>query len=119
MIVCKIGRRGQTTIPKEIRELTGLREGDQVAFVRRGEDIVLKPLRKGLRDLRGSVPVSGPQDFEAIRREVLGKVLANRGGQDAQPPGVEAICGDVAASQAVGGGSEASKSRSSRRRRKR
>ena len=82
MGISKVGRRGQTTIPKEIRELTGLREGDRVAFVRRDRDIVLKPLKQTLVDLRGSVVVPGPQDFEAIRREALGEMLAARGTKD-------------------------------------
>jgi hypothetical protein len=45
-------------------------EGDRVAFVERGGEIVLRPIRQSLRDLRGSVPVDGPQDFEAIRASV-------------------------------------------------
>ena len=36
-----------------------------------GEEIVLQPLTRTLLDLRGSVPVSEPQDFVAIRRQVM------------------------------------------------
>jgi len=71
MIITKVGRRGQITIPRAIRHWLNLREGDRVAFVRRGDEIVLQPLTQTLLDLRGSVPVSGPQDFTAIRRQVI------------------------------------------------
>lgn len=70
MIVSKIGRRGQITLPRSIRNWLKLQEGDQIAFVRRGDDIVVQPLTQTLLDLRGSMLVSGPQDFDAIRQEV-------------------------------------------------
>jgi AbrB family looped-hinge helix DNA binding protein len=71
MTVSKIGRRGQITLPRTIRQRLGLQEGDRVAFVRRGNEILLQPLNRTLLDLRGSVPVSEPQDFSAIRRQVV------------------------------------------------
>ncbi|MBS3772157.1 MAG: AbrB/MazE/SpoVT family DNA-binding domain-containing protein [Bacteroidales bacterium] len=73
MAISKIGRRGQTTIPREIRNTLNLKEGNRVAFIRRGNEIVIQPLTSTLLDLRGSISVSGPQDFTAIRREVLKK----------------------------------------------
>ena len=66
----RIGRRGQLTIPKAVRQSLGLAEGDHVAFVEHGGDVVLRPVRQSLRDLRGSVPVDGPQDFDAVRDAV-------------------------------------------------
>ena len=66
----RVGRRGQLTIPKAIRQSLGLAEGDHVAFVEHGGDVVLRPVRQSLRDLRGSVPADGPQNFGAIRDAV-------------------------------------------------
>ena len=63
----RIGRRGQITVPKAVRQSMGLAVGDYVAFVERGGDVVLRPVRQSLRDLRGSVAVDGPQDFDAVR----------------------------------------------------
>ena len=71
MIIRKVGRRGQITLPQAIRRRLNLQEGDRVAFVSRGEEVVLLPLTRTLLDLRGSVPVSEPQDFDAIRRQVI------------------------------------------------
>lgn len=66
----RVGRRGQITVPKAVRQSLGLSEGDHVAFVQSGGDVVLRPVRQSLRDLRGSVPVDGPQDFDAVRGDV-------------------------------------------------
>jgi len=66
----RVGRRGQLTIPKPVRQALGVAEGDHVAFVERAGEIVLRPVRLSLRDLRGSVPVDGPQNPESVREEV-------------------------------------------------
>ncbi len=70
MHLSKIGRRGQISIPSKIRQELHLQEGDRLAFVCRGDEVVLQPIRKSLRDLRGTVPVEQPQDFAAIRTMV-------------------------------------------------
>lgn len=70
MSVAKVGRRGQITLPKDIRRQLNIREGDRIGFLQRGEEIVLQPLSQTLFELRGSVPVSGPQDFTSIRKQV-------------------------------------------------
>lgn len=71
MITSTIGRRGQMTIPRAIRRSLNLQEGDRVAFIRRGNEILLQPLTSTLLDLRGSVPTAEPQDFDAIRDHVI------------------------------------------------
>jgi AbrB family looped-hinge helix DNA binding protein len=71
MNVSKVGRRGQIAIPRLIRQELNLQEGDRLAFVRRGDEVVLQPLKSTLSDFRGSIPVSEPQDFDAIRQQVL------------------------------------------------
>ncbi len=67
----RIGRRGQMTLPSTVRNWLNLKEGDRVAFVRRGDAVIVQPMVRTLLDMRGSVPVSDRQDFEAIREEVL------------------------------------------------
>ncbi|RMF85832.1 MAG: AbrB/MazE/SpoVT family DNA-binding domain-containing protein [Nitrospinota bacterium] len=71
VIISKVGRRGQITIPRQVRQWLNLREKDRVAFIRRGNEIILHPLPHTLFDLRGSVPVPTPQDFTAIRQRVI------------------------------------------------
>ncbi len=70
MPTTRVGRRGQLTLPRAVRQSLGVAEGDQVAFVERGGEVVLRPVRQSLRDLRGSVLVNGPQDFDAVRASV-------------------------------------------------
>jgi AbrB family looped-hinge helix DNA binding protein len=71
MNISKVGRRGQIAIPRLIRQELNLQEGDRLAFVRRGDEVVLQPLKTTLSDFRGSIPVSEPQDFDAIRQQIL------------------------------------------------
>jgi AbrB family looped-hinge helix DNA binding protein len=71
MIMSKIGRRGQMTIPRAIRRSLDLQEGDRVVLIQRGDQVILWPLTDTLLDLRGSVPVAEPQDFAAIRDQVV------------------------------------------------
>ena len=67
----RVGRRGQLVLPRDVRQLLQLSEGDSVLFLRRGNEVVLKPITKTLLDLEGSIPVDGPQDFDAIRKTVM------------------------------------------------
>ena len=71
MLHTRVGRRGQIILPREVRRRIKVQEGDQIAFVFDGEQVIIKPITQSLLDLRGSVPVSGEQDFEAIRKEAL------------------------------------------------
>jgi AbrB family looped-hinge helix DNA binding protein len=80
MITVKVGRRGQITIPSEIRQQIGLQEGDAVAVFQEGDQIILRPITGTLLDIRGSVVVDGPQDFDAIRKHMI----AERGRKYAQ-----------------------------------
>ncbi len=67
----RVGRRGQLVLPRDVRQLLQLSEGDSVLFLRRGNEVVLKPITKTLLDLEGSIPVDGPQDFDAVRKTVM------------------------------------------------
>ena len=73
MLQTRIGRRGQITLPREVRRRINVDEGDHIAFIIQGEGVLIKPLTQSLEDLRGSVAVAGEQDFDAIRKEVIAK----------------------------------------------
>jgi AbrB family looped-hinge helix DNA binding protein len=73
-----ITRKGQVTIPKEIRDKLRAREGEKVSFALRGNEVVLKIVRGSVLDLRGSVrPRKRPENFESVRRSVK-KAVATR-----------------------------------------
>ncbi|ADC65940.1 transcriptional regulator, AbrB family [Ferroglobus placidus DSM 10642] len=42
-----VGKKGQVTIPKEIRDKLGLKEGEKVVFEIRGDEVIIKPEKKG------------------------------------------------------------------------
>ncbi len=70
-------RKGQVTIPKAIRDRLGIREGEKVFFVLRGDEVVLRALRGNILELKGSIkPSAHPEDFEAIRRKIKKVVSA-------------------------------------------
>jgi len=71
MIIGTVGRRGQMTVPRQIRRSLNLEEGDRIAFIQRGDEVILQPLTNTLLDLRGSIPVEEPQDFTRIRERVI------------------------------------------------
>ncbi len=82
MSTSTITRKGQVTIPKDIRDSLNLTEGQRVFFVQRGQDIVLKVLRGNILELRGSVqPANRPEDFRKVR-EAARKDVARKTARD-------------------------------------
>ena len=68
----RVSARGQTTIPKRIREAAGLIEGDLVTFDLRGDQIVLRRVElapdRYLEGLAGAmVEWASPEDEDAWR----------------------------------------------------
>ena len=78
MPAVKVGRRGQITLPRQVRKWLDISEGDRVVFLREGNEVKIKPIRRTLLDLRGVIQVSEPQDFEAIRRNVISERARKR-----------------------------------------
>ena len=71
-------KKGQVTIPKKIRDLLGLKERDKVLFIEREGEVVLKPVKGNVLELRGSVtPRRRPEDFDVVRKAVK-KATARR-----------------------------------------
>ena len=71
MLNVRVNPKGQITLPREIRRKLNIKAGDQMAVILDGEQIVFRPFTKTLLDMRGSIRVKGPQDFDKIRRDVL------------------------------------------------
>lgn len=66
-MLVKIGPRGQITIPKSLRKSLGIKPGDSVTIVQKGDELTLRPVTETIFDLRGSIQVTEPQDFEELR----------------------------------------------------
>lgn len=60
--------KGQTTIPKPIRDLLKLQPGDRIDFVVDGDRVYLKPANVDLRQLSGIMhrPERAPVSLEAM-----------------------------------------------------
>ena len=51
----RLTKKGQVTIPKQIRDFLEIEEGDKVLFEIRGKDVYLVPIKKTIFDFRGKV----------------------------------------------------------------
>ena len=81
MLESTITRKGQVTIPKAIRDRLGVKEGEKVLFVMRGEEVVLKVVKGTILDLRGSVqPSAHSEDYEKIRQSVRQTIAKKEAG---------------------------------------
>ncbi len=77
----KVTIKGQVTIPKKIREKLNIRPSDFVLFVRKGNEVVIKPART-LLDLRGLIKTDKKiEDWEKVRdnakKYVINEVMEN------------------------------------------
>jgi len=65
--------KGQVTIPKEMRDILGLRPGDQVIYSVVDGEIVVTPKNIDLQDLAGLLgsPPNGPATLEEIDEAVV------------------------------------------------
>jgi len=65
-----ITSKGQTTIPKEIRDALNLEAGDGLVYRIEGDHIVARPVKGTLLDTYGSVkPRKRPEDLDSLRRK--------------------------------------------------
>jgi len=83
MSLITIGPGGQITLPEELIDALGLSPGDNLALFQRAGEIVLRPVKEMLLDLRGSVPVNTPQDFQTVREQVKVAIGQKAVGHDA------------------------------------
>lgn len=68
MLQSVVTSKGQTTIPKEIRKLLGLKPNDRLFYLIEEGKVVLRPLHGDILELRGSVHAKErPENFDAIR----------------------------------------------------
>lgn len=64
-----ITKKGQVTIPAEIRHSLGLVPGDKIAFVLEKGEVRVKPVKSALDSSFGAVkPRTRPEDFEELER---------------------------------------------------
>jgi len=70
-----VTRKGQTTIPKEIRDLLKLKANDRLLYLVEDDRVVLKAIHGDILDFRGSVSSEErPANFEKIRETTRKRV---------------------------------------------
>jgi len=81
-LTAKITSKGQITLPKEVRKLLNVQEGNVVVFEKEDNKIVIKPART-LRDFKGLLKnINTGETFDGIREKVknaVGKRIINGG----------------------------------------
>ena len=48
--------KGQTTIPKAVRQRLGLKPGDRILYVIEGGEVILRAANRPIRTLKGALP---------------------------------------------------------------
>ncbi|MBC7334780.1 MAG: AbrB/MazE/SpoVT family DNA-binding domain-containing protein [Clostridia bacterium] len=70
-MLAKVSKKGQLTLPAEVRKRLNIKQGTYVRFVIEEGDVRLIPAGKGVETLRGSVQVTDRQDFGAARHRAM------------------------------------------------
>lgn len=79
--VTTLTRKGQVTVPKEVRDALGLRPFDKIEIVIEDGEAKLRKARRSLAEIAGSLPPLGIpiEDMPAIAKEERAKRLAAEG----------------------------------------
>ena len=69
-VLTTITKRGQVTIPAEVRRLLGVKPRDKVVFEIEDDQVRLAPAKFTLETAYGSIkPTKRPEDFEEVARK--------------------------------------------------
>jgi AbrB family looped-hinge helix DNA binding protein len=75
MAVSILTKKGQTTIPKEIRAFLKLEAEDKILYQVENDKVTMRPLKGSIFDLRGIVKTEEkPVDFEKIRKATTKRI---------------------------------------------
>ena len=68
-------KKGQTTIPKSVREFLDIKPNDKILYLMEGNRVIIKPLKGNILELKGSVKTKEkPINFKKIRIETKKKI---------------------------------------------
>ena len=78
MVMSILTQKGQTTIPKEVRDLLHLKQGDKVVYVRDGQRVYMQTVRGSAADVAGIFkrPLRKSVDFKKLREKTKALVAA-------------------------------------------
>ena len=70
--------KGQTTVPKEVRDYLNLQEGDQIEFVIEEGEVVLRPATLDIKSLKGILRQEGRK---VVSIEQMNRAIRSRAGR--------------------------------------
>jgi AbrB family looped-hinge helix DNA binding protein len=71
-------KKFQTTLPKKIRQILGVKSGERIGFIVEGNEVKIVPLKLKLEENFGKVKaVSKPENFKEIRNFVEEEIAKN------------------------------------------
>ena len=80
MIKSTVTSKGQTTIPKKIREFLKINPNDRLLYLLEDGKVILRAIHGDILELRGSVPGEGKssdlEDVRASARKAMAKKIA-------------------------------------------
>ncbi|KKM10577.1 AbrB family transcriptional regulator [Clostridiales bacterium PH28_bin88] len=77
-MLAKVSRKGQVTLPAEVRRHLHIGYGTYVRFIVEDGNVRLVPSEKGIESLKGSVKVSGEQNFKSARHQAMEETVHER-----------------------------------------
>jgi AbrB family looped-hinge helix DNA binding protein len=84
-LLSTVTRKGQVTIPVEVRRALGVQPRDQVAFVMEDDQVRLAPRKGGVvartaGALKGPEPLRGAEELRALAEEAIAEDVRERSG---------------------------------------
>ena len=82
METSRLTKKGQTTIPKNIREFLGVKPSDFIYFEITGDEVVIRTDKKTILDFKAAFQTDTPvKDFGKLREQVKKKIAQKIAGQ--------------------------------------
>ena len=77
MSISVLTSKGQTTIPKDVREALNLKPHDKLIYIIEKNRVIMMPSKGDILDLKGSVKENKPLNFKKLRQDTK-KTIAKK-----------------------------------------
>jgi len=82
MSISVLTSKGQTTIPKDVRDALNLKPHDKLIYIIEKNRVIMMPSKGDILDLKGSVKENKPLNFKRLRqntKKTISKKIAEEG----------------------------------------
>ena len=82
MSISVLTSKGQTTIPKDVRDALNLKPHDKLIYIIEKNRVIMMPSKGDILDLKGSVKENKPLNFKRLRqntKKTIAKKIAEEG----------------------------------------